>query len=90
MYYLRKFRGRYETGTRPFAECQVGCDGEDPKLFAGHSLRSGLVTDLLDAGVDPFRVADSVDHKHLSTTRKYDRRDQKLENSTSKAFGKTS
>ena len=60
--------------------------GEDPKLFAGHSLRAGLVTDLLDAGVDPFKVADSVDHKHLATTRKYDRRAQRLENSTSKAF----
>ncbi len=48
--------------------------GEDPAIFSGHSLRAGFVTDLLDAGVGLFTVADAVGHRQLATTKKYDRR----------------
>lgn len=46
----------------------------DPKVFSGHSLRAGFVTQALTDGVDPFRVMDITLHADINTLRDYDRR----------------
>jgi integrase len=45
--------------------------GLDPKRFGGHSLRAGLATVLLDAGVGELTVAARLRHASLTTTRLY-------------------
>jgi site-specific recombinase XerD len=43
--------------------------GLDPKVFAGHSLRSGFVTTAADFGASLQSIADHAAHKRLDTTR---------------------
>ena len=50
--------------------------GLDPKLFSGHSLRSGFVTSALENGADILRVMDVTRHKEVRTLKAYDRRAQ--------------
>jgi site-specific recombinase XerD len=45
--------------------------GLDPKVFAGHSLRSGFVTSAADAGASLQSIADHALHTRLDTTRGY-------------------
>jgi integrase len=45
--------------------------GLDPKVFAGHSLRSGFVTSAADFGASLQSIADHAAHKRLDTTRGY-------------------
>ena len=45
--------------------------GLDPKLFAGHSLRSGFLTTAGEHGADLRRAADHAHHAKLDTTRGY-------------------
>ena len=52
----------------------------DPALFAGHSLRAGLVTAALASGIDLFSVMDAARHKDPRTTKKYDRRAKVIAN----------
>lgn len=54
--------------------------GLDPALFAGHSLRAGLITAALGSGVDLFSVMEAARHADLRTTKKYDRRAKVLAN----------
>jgi site-specific recombinase XerD len=45
--------------------------GLDPKVFAGHSLRSGFVTSAADFGASLQSIADHALHTRLDTTRGY-------------------
>ena len=59
--------------------------GLDPELFAGHSLRAGLVTTVLDAGADVFKVMEITRHKRVETLKIYDRR-SKFKNHAGRKF----
>ena len=43
--------------------------GLDPKLFAGHSLRSGFLTSAAARGASIFKMADQSRHKSMDTLR---------------------
>jgi integrase len=45
--------------------------GLDPKLFAGHSLRSGFLTSAAERGASMFKMADQSRHKSMGTLRGY-------------------
>jgi hypothetical protein len=45
--------------------------GLDPKLFAGHSLRSGFLTNAPARGASIFKMADQSRHKSMDTLRGY-------------------
>jgi hypothetical protein len=45
--------------------------GLDPKLFAGHSLRSGFLTSAAARGASIFKMADQSRHKSMDTPRGY-------------------
>jgi site-specific recombinase XerD len=45
--------------------------GLDPKLFAGHSLRSGFLTSAAARGASIFKMADQSRHKNMDTLRGY-------------------
>ena len=45
--------------------------GLDPKLFAGHSLRSGFLTSAAARGASIFKMADQSRHKSMDTLRGY-------------------
>jgi hypothetical protein len=45
--------------------------GLDPKLFAGHSLRSGFLTSAAARGASIFKMADQSRHKSIDTLRGY-------------------
>jgi site-specific recombinase XerD len=45
--------------------------GLDPKVFAGHSLRSGFITSAADAGASLQSIADHAAHEKLDTTLGY-------------------
>lgn len=59
--------------------------GLDPALFAGHSLRAGLVTTALEAGADVFKVMEITRHKRVETLKIYDRR-SKFKNHAGRKF----
>ena len=58
----------------------------DPKLFAGHSLRSGFVTSALEAGSDLFKIMDVTRHREVATLRVYDRRAKAFKDHAGKKF----
>ena len=58
----------------------------DPKLFAGHSLRSGFVTSALEAGSDLFKIMDVTRHREVATLRIYDRRAKAFKDHAGKKF----
>lgn len=45
--------------------------GLDPKLFSGHSLRSGFITSAAEHGASLSKIADQAGHSKLDTTRAY-------------------
>jgi integrase len=45
--------------------------GLDPKLFSGHSLRSGYITSAAEHGASLSKIADQAGHAKLDTTRAY-------------------
>ena len=45
--------------------------GLDPKLFAGHSLRSGFLTSAAGRGASIFKMMDVSRHKSMDTLRAY-------------------
>jgi site-specific recombinase XerD len=45
--------------------------GLDPKLFAGHSLRSGFLTSAAERGASIFKMPDQSRHKSMDTLRGY-------------------
>jgi integrase len=45
--------------------------GLDPKLFAGHSLRSGILTSAAGRGASIFKMMDVSRHKSMDTLRGY-------------------
>jgi len=45
--------------------------GLDPKLFAGHSLRSGFLISAAARGASIFKMADQSRHKSMDTLRGY-------------------
>jgi len=45
--------------------------GLDPRLFAGHSLRSGYISSAADAGASLLSIAQHAGHAKLDTTRGY-------------------
>lgn len=48
--------------------------GLDPKKFAGHSLRSGFVTEAFMQGLDLSDIMDTTEHQTVEMLRRYDRR----------------
>ncbi len=46
-----------------------------------HSARATFITELLDAGVDIYKVAQEVNHASVNTTQEYDKRRKKLADS---------
>lgn len=52
----------------------AGSIGLDTKSIAGHSLRSGFVTEAVERGVNEFVIASQTGHRSLATLRKYYRR----------------
>ena len=48
--------------------------GLDPKIYAGHSLRSGLATAAAQAGVSERAIMEQTGHKSLPVVRRYIRR----------------
>jgi hypothetical protein len=45
--------------------------GLDPKLFAGHSLRSGFLTSAAGRGASIFKMMDQSRHRSMDTLRGY-------------------
>lgn len=58
----------------------------DPIEFAGHSLRSGFVTEALERGADLLKVMDVTRHTEVKTLKGYDRRAQAFKNHAGKNF----
>lgn len=58
----------------------------DPTLFAGHSLRSGFVTEALERGADLLKVMDVTRHREVKTLKIYDRRAQAFRNHAGQKF----
>lgn len=56
--------------------------GLDPKLFGGHSLRAGYVTDGRAAGKDWTAIMDQTGHRKIETVRRYARGDDEAARST--------
>jgi hypothetical protein len=54
--------------------------GFDPKMFAGHSLRTGFVTSALEHGADIFKVMHVTRHRRVETLKGYDRRAKAFRN----------
>jgi integrase len=52
-------------------KAHAGRAGLDPKLFAGHSLRSGFLTSAAARGASIFKMADLSRHKSMDTLRGY-------------------
>ena len=52
----------------------AGRAGLDPALYAGHSLRAGLVTSAKDAGIDDSTIMEQTRHRSVAMLRRYDRR----------------
>lgn len=52
-------------------KARVKAAGLDPKVFAGHSLRSGFITSAADAGASLQSIADHAAHEKLDTTLGY-------------------
>ena len=61
---------------------------EDPTKYAGHSLRSGFVTDRFDHGVDIGSIMQITGHERVDTVRRYDRRSV-MSNTATKMSRKT-
>jgi integrase len=65
--------GRIGTGRRPIppwsgsSRRAPGASGLDPKLFAGHSLRSGFLTSAAGRGASIFKMMDQSRHSVLRT-----------------------
>jgi len=53
--------------------------GLDPKLYAGHSLRAGLVTEAARHGASPWEIMKRTHHKRVDTVDEYVRRGNLLE-----------
>lgn len=51
----------------------AACLGFDPATFAGHSLRSGLVTTAVKRGVNLMKICDQTGRKSLEMLRVYSR-----------------
>jgi site-specific recombinase XerD len=58
----------------------------DPKLFSGHSLRSGFITSALLAGSDVLKLMDVTRHKDIATLKKYDQRAKLFKDHAGKGF----
>ena len=66
--------GRYKPWTLQEieeAKARAQRAGLDPKLFAGHSLRSGFLTSAAARGASIFKMADQSRHKSMDTLRGY-------------------
>lgn len=48
--------------------------GEDPAVFAGHSLRAGFITSGVEAGADALAISEVSRHKNLDVLKGYVRR----------------
>lgn len=60
--------------------------GLDPKLFAGHSLRSGYITSASDHGASLQDIANHAGHEKLDTTRGYMQVADAFRNHSGKSF----
>lgn len=61
--------------------------GMDPKLFSGHSLRSGLVTAAAKAGKSELSIAGQTGHKSMDVLRGYMRDVELFKNNAAKGIG---
>lgn len=61
--------------------------GLDPTLYAGHSLRSGLVTAAAKAGKSELSIAGQTGHKSMDTVRAYMQDVKLFENNAAKGIG---
>jgi site-specific recombinase XerD len=52
-------------------KARVRAAGLDPRVFSGHSLRSGFITSAADAGASLQSIADHAGHEKLDTTLGY-------------------
>jgi site-specific recombinase XerD len=60
--------------------------GLDAKMFSGHSLRAGFVTEALERGADILKVMDITRHRRLETLKGYDRRAKAFKNHAGREF----
>lgn len=60
--------------------------GEDPALFAGHSLRAGFITSGVEAGADALAISEVSRHKNLDVLKGYVRRGNLLRRHAGSAF----
>lgn len=60
--------------------------GLDPKVFSGHSLRSGFVTSALETGADVLAVMDITRHRQINSLKVYDRRARGFKNHAGRGF----
>jgi len=61
--------------------------GLDPKLYGGHSLRSGFVTEAGERGISETLIAAQTGHKDMATLRKYFRRSDVWKSNAAGAIG---
>lgn len=60
--------------------------GLDPALYAGHSLRSGLVTSCVEADAPLIRIAEITRHKSLDMLRVYSGRQDLFKSHATASF----
>lgn len=60
--------------------------GEDPALFAGHSLRAGFITSGVEAGADALAISEVSRHKNLDVLKGYVRRGNLLRRHAGASF----
>ena len=65
---------------------RAGAVGLDPKVFGGHSLRTGFVTAALESGADILAVMDVTRHKSVRLLKVYDRRVRGFTTHAGKSF----
>jgi integrase len=61
--------------------------GLDPKHYAGHSLRSGLITAAAEAGASELLIAAHTGHRSLQTLQRYFRRTDLFRSNVCAAIG---
>ena len=60
-----------DKGVALVVKARAAAAGYDPKLFAGHSLRAGFLTEAGRQGANPFRMQEHSRHKSLEMVSEY-------------------
>ena len=67
-------------------KARAAAAGLDPRVFAGHSLRSGFVTSALANGADVLKVMGVTRHTQVQTLKGYDQRAQAFKDHAGRGF----